>query len=62
MNAANLNTMNSYILPIKNDIDPATYSEDSEWKYSLIKENGSRKLVKDSTSGYKFFHVMSSYL
>ena len=26
MNGANLNTMNSYILPTKNDIDPEKYS------------------------------------
>jgi hypothetical protein len=25
MNSANLNTMNSYIIPVKNDIDPTSY-------------------------------------
>jgi hypothetical protein len=35
MNGANLNTMNSYIIPSKNDIDPETYVQDSEWKYTI---------------------------
>jgi hypothetical protein len=50
MNASNLNTMNSYILPTKNDIDPESYSTDSEWKYKITKENGSRKIIKDSSA------------
>ena len=61
MNGANLNTMNSYILPTKNDIDPETYSQDAEWKYRLTKEDGSRKLIEDTTAGYKSLHIMSTY-
>lgn len=61
MNGSNLNTMNSYIIPTKNDIDPETYSQDAEWKYKIVQENGSRKIVEDTTAGYKSFHIMSTY-
>lgn len=39
MNGSNLNTMNSYIIPTKNDIDPETYSQDAERKYKLTRES-----------------------
>lgn len=61
MNGSNLNTMNSYIIPTKNDVDPETYGQDSEWKYKLTRENGSRQLIEDSSAGYKSFHIMSTY-
>ena len=62
MNGANLNTMNSYILPTKNDINPETYMEDSEWKYKIEYNNGKFALIKDTTSWYKAIHIMSTYL
>ncbi len=62
MNGANLNTMNSYILPTKNDIDPEKYSEDSEWKYKINYKNGWFNIIKDTTAWYKGIHIMSTYL
>lgn len=62
MNGANLNTMNSYILPTKNDIIPETYSQDSEWKYKVTYDNGALNLTKDTTAWYKGIHIMSTYL
>lgn len=62
MNWANLNTMNSYILPVKNDIDPEKYSEDSEWKYRIEYNDGNINIIKDTTVWYKGIHIMSTYL
>ena len=62
MNSANLNTMNSYIVPAEFDIDPENYSQ---IKYRLEKNSDSffgYSFVKDFSSGYKSFHIMSSYL
>lgn len=47
MNSSNLNTMNSYIIPSLNDIDPVDYhqikyslhkDQDSRWGYSFVKD------------------------
>lgn len=61
MNGANLNTMNSYILPTKNDIDPETYSKDSEWKYSISSSDNGLSLGFDSSEWFKAIHIMSTY-
>jgi F0F1-type ATP synthase membrane subunit a len=68
MNSANLNTMNSYIIPVKNDIDPTSYQE---LKYRLVKDpaatfgyslktdyNGS---FKDKVTQWLRLHMMSTY-
>lgn len=62
MNGVNLNTMNSYILPTKNDINPETYAEDSEWKYRVEYKDGSLHFIKDTTKWYKGLHIMSTYI
>ncbi|MCS6982821.1 MAG: F0F1 ATP synthase subunit A [Candidatus Absconditabacterales bacterium] len=59
MNSANLNTMNSYIIPVENDIDPQNYKE---LKYSISFEDGSLTFQKDTSPGYKIIHIMSSYV
>ncbi len=68
MNSANLNTMNSYIIPVKNDIDPTSYQE---LKYRLQKDPNARfgyKLVTDYNGSFKDkltqwlrLHMMSTY-
>ena len=53
MNSANLNTMNSYIIPVKNDIDPTSYEE---LKYRLQKDPTAMfgyKLVTDYKGSFK---------
>lgn len=59
MNSANLNTMNSYIIPVENDIDPQNYTE---LKYSISSEGWSLAFQKDTSPWYKMIHIMSSYV
>lgn len=68
MNSANLNTMNSYIIPIKNDIDPTQYEE---LKYRLVKDSNSilgykfktdyQGSFKDKITQWLRIHIMSTY-
>lgn len=68
MNSANLNTMNSYIIPVKNDIDPTSYEE---LKYRLVKDPNARfgytlktdyqGSFKDKITQWLRLHVMSTY-
>lgn len=68
MNSANLNTMNSYIIPTTNDIEPTSYQE---LKYRLQKDPTAMfwyKLVTDYTGSFKDkvtqwlrLHLMSTY-
>ncbi len=68
MNSANLNTMNSYIIPVKNDIDPTNYEE---LKYRLVKDPNAllwytlktdyKGSFKDTITQWLRLHVMSTY-
>jgi len=68
MNSANLNTMNSYIIPVKNDIDPTSYQElkyriqkdpTARFWYTLVTDyNGS---FKDKLTQWLRIHIMSTY-
>ena len=68
MNSANLNTMNSYIIPVKNDIDPTNYEE---LKYRLVKDPNSfrwytlktdyKGSFKDNITQWLRLHIMSTY-
>ncbi len=68
MNSANLNTMNSYIIPVDNDINPTSYEE---MKYRLQKDSNALlwySLVTDFTGSFKDtitqwlrVHFMSTY-
>lgn len=65
MNASNLNTMNSYIIPVQSNIDPTNYEDR---KYQLYLQNGKVTMTPnfdgshdDDTTAILGIHIMSSY-